>query len=310
MAFIEKQKHGKYTYYYLVKSFRVSPTKVEKVRIFLGPAVPSKKKLQEMLVELEKKAPKQYSAEHLESGLVEQLEDLRASAVIFKSFPDDAIPNDFVVRFTYNSNAIEGNPLTLRETALILADKIAPQGTGTDAVIEAMNGKDAWEFARSYKGQINEEFICKLQYQVTKNTVCRIQGDYRGSHVGISGSEWKPPKPEDVPKQMKELCAEYSKKRKNLHPVELAGWMHNRLVQIHPFTDGNGRTSRLVLNWILMKNRFPPVIIYVKNKQDYYSMIEAGDLGDEKPFANFLAKQLVEQYTLKTEAKEGNHDSQ
>ncbi|MBI5229241.1 Fic family protein, partial [Candidatus Micrarchaeota archaeon] len=194
-----------------------------------------------------------------------------------------------------------GNPLTLRETALVLADKIAPQGTGTDAVIEAMNGKDAWEFARGFKGQINEVFIRKLQYQVTKNTVCRIQGEYRDSHVGISGSEWKPPKPQEVPVQMKKLCQEYSQKRKLLHPVELAGWIHNRLVQIHPFTDGNGRTSRLVLNWILMKNRFPPIIIYVKNKQEYYSMIEAGDAGEEKPFANFLAKQLVEQYTFRKE---------
>lgn len=304
MAFIEKQKHGKYTYHYLVKSFRISPTKVKKARIFLGQTVPPKEKLQELLVELEKKAPKQYLAELLDSNTVEQLEDLRASALIFKSFSDDDIPADFVVRFTYNSNAIEGNPLTLRETALVLADKIAPQGTGTDAVIEAMNGKDAWEFAQSYKGHLNEAFIRKLQYQVTKNTLCRIQGQYRDSHVGISGSEWKPPKSQDVPVQMKKLCHEYSQKRKSLHPVELAGWVHNRLVQIHPFSDGNGRTARLVLNWILMRNHFPPVIIYVKNKQAYYSVIEAGDNGDEKPFANFLAKQLVEQYTFRKEGKE------
>lgn len=301
MAFVEKQKHGKYTYYYLVKSFRVSPTQVKKIRIFLGSSVPPKEKMQKMLIELEKKAPKQYSAEQLDSGLVEQLEDLRASAITFKSVPDDAIPKDFVVRFTYNSNAIEGNPLTLRETALILADKIAPQGTGTDAVIEAMNGKDAWEFARSYRGQLNEAFIRKLQYHITKNTACRIQGRYRDSHVRILGSEWTPPKPKEVPAEMKNLCHDYSQKRKRLHPVELAGWFHNRLVQIHPFTDGNGRTSRLVLNWILIKNRFPPVIIYVKNKQAYYSMIEAGDSGNEKPFADFLARQLVEQYMRRKE---------
>jgi len=86
VAFIEKQKHGEYTYYYLVKSFRVSPAQVKKTRIFLGTSVPSKEKMQEMLVELEKKTPKQYVAEYLDSTLVEQLEDLRASSVIFKSF--------------------------------------------------------------------------------------------------------------------------------------------------------------------------------------------------------------------------------
>lgn len=303
MAFIEKQKHGEYTYYYLVKSFRVSPTQVKKVRIFLGPSVPSKEKLREMIVELEKKAPKSYSAKQLGTDLVEQLEDLRASAILFKAFPDNIIPKDFVVRFTYNSNAIEGNPLTLRETALVLSDKIAPQGTGTDAVIEAINGKDAWEFAKNYKSQLNESFIRKLQYQVTKNTACRIQGNYRNSDVRIAGSEWIPPRPQDVPEQMKKLCKEYSQKRKRLHPIELAGWVHNKLVQIHPFTDGNGRTSRLVLNWILMKRRFPPIIIYVKNKQEYYSVIEAGDAGDDRQFAVFLARQLLEQYTFRKEEK-------
>jgi Fic family protein len=301
MAFIEKQKHGKYTYYYLVKSFRVSPGQVKKARIFLGSSVPPKEKLQEMLVELEKKAPKQYVAEQLSPDLVEQLEDLRSSTIIFKSFPDDAIPKDFVVRFTYNSNAIEGNPLTLRETALVLADKIAPQGTGTDAVIEAINGKDAWEAAKGWKGQLNEAFMRKLQYHITKNTSCRLQGAYRDSQVGISGSEWKPPKPQEVPKQVKELCTDFSARKKKLHPVELAAWAHNRFVQIHPFTDGNGRTARLILNWILMKSRFPPIIIYVKNKQEYYSMIERGDAGDNKPFADFLARQLVEQYTFRKE---------
>ncbi len=301
MTFIEKQKHGKYTYFYLVKSFRISPTKVKKARIFLGQTIPPKQKLQEILVELEKKAPKQYSVELLDANLVEQLEDLRASTVIFKAFPDDALPKDFVVRFTYNSNAIEGNPLTLRETALVLADKIAPQGTGTDAVIEAINGKDAWEFVKNYKSQLTEAFIRKLQYQVTKNTTCRIQGNFRDSQVRISGSEWTPPKPQDVPLKVEELTREFAKKKKQLHPVELAAWAHNLFVQIHPFTDGNGRTARLILNWILIKNHFPPIIIYVKNKQEYYSMIETGDAGNNAPFANFIAKELIQQYTNKKE---------
>jgi len=301
MAFIEKQEHAGQTYYYLVKSFRLSAKKVRKARIFLGASVPPKEKLQALLVELEKKAPKRYSAEHLNVELSKQLDDLRASSAVFKSFPDDAIPKDFVVRFTYNSNAIEGNPLTLRETALVLSDRIAPQGTGTDSVIEAINGKEAWEFAKSYSGQLNEAFLLKLQYQVTKNTSCRLQGKYRDSHVGITGSEWVPPKPQAVQEQIKKLFQGYSQKRKRLHPVELAAWVHNRLVQIHPFTDGNGRTARLVLNWILMKGKFPPLIIFVKNKQEYYSMIEAGDEGSDKPIANFIGKQLVEQYTFRKE---------
>jgi Fic family protein len=81
-----------------------------------------------------------------------------------------------------------------------------------------------------------------------------------------------------------------------LHPVELAAWFHNRVVQVHPFTDGNGRAARLVMNWVLMRKKFPPVIIGVQNKEDYYSVIEAADKGDQMPSTVFLAKQLLEQY--------------
>lgn len=303
MAFIEKQKHGNHIYYYLVKTVRISPSEVKKVRIFLGKEMPPKEKLQELFKEIEKKAPKQYSSKWLSRETVERIEDLHASVAIFKGLPDEMAPKDFLVRYTYNTNAIEGNPLTLRQTALILSDNIAPQGSGTDDVIEVMNGKDAWEFIKEYKGNMNEKFLQKLQYEITKNTKCRIQGRYRDSEVRIGGSEWKPPQAKEVKKSMGKLIAEYNKIKKKLHPVELSGWFHNKFVQIHPFTDGNGRTSRLVMNWILMKKKFPPIIISVQNKEEYYSVIEAADKGDQKPFAAFLAKQLLEQYVIKEKDK-------
>jgi Fic family protein len=68
-------------------------------------------------------------------------------------------------------------------------------------------------------------------------------------------------------------------------------------VQVHPFTDGNGRTARLVMNWVFLKRKYPPVIIDVRNKEKYYSVIEAADRGDQKPFVEFLVAQLLAQYT-------------
>lgn len=301
MSFIEKQRHGNGFYYYLVKNVRISPSEVKKVRIFLGKEVPSQDRLQQLFKEIERKAPKQYSSKWLSRETVERIEDLHASVAVFKGLPDEMAPKDFLVRFTYNTNAIEGNPLTLRQTALILSDNIAPQGAKTDDVIEVMNGKDAWDFIKKYRGEINEKFLQKLQYEITKNTKCRIQGGYRDSEVGINGSEWKPPRANEVRKLMGRLVAEYKKIKKKLHPVELSGWFHNKLVQIHPFTDGNGRTSRLVMNWILMKKKYPPIIINVQNKEEYYNVIEAADRGDQKPFAAFLTKQLLEQYVVKEE---------
>lgn len=298
MSFIEKQRHGKHDYFYLVKSIRLSPSKVRKVRIFLGRRVPGHDELQKYFAELEKKAPKPYETKWLSQEVEERLEDVRSSVVAFKGFPEGEVPNDFLVRFTYNTNAIEGNPLTLRQTALILSDGITPQGAKTNDVIEVLNGKDAWDFIKSYKGQVNKCLACRVQYEVTKNTTCRIQGDYRDSEVGIGGSDWKPPSAKNVPRLMEELFKDYRKQKSALHPVELASWMHNRFVQIHPFTDGNGRTSRLVMNWILMRNRFPPAIIEARNKERYYSVIEEGDKGDHQPFSRFLSQELLEQYTV------------
>lgn len=296
MSFIEKQRHGNRFYYYLVKNVRISPSEVKKVRIFLGKEVPPHEKLQELFKEIEKKAPKPYSAKWLPKETLERVEDLHASVTIFKSFPNEIIPTDFLVRFTYNTNAIEGNPLTLRQTALILSDNIAPQGAKTDDVVEVMNGKDAWEFVKNYKGSMDEKFLQKVQYEVTKNTKCRLQGEYRDGEVRIDGSDWKPPLAKEVPVQMKKIVGEYKGSKRRLHPVELATLLHNNLVQVHPFTDGNGRAARLVMNWVLLRKKFPPIVINVQNKEQYYYAIEAADKGDQKPFAIFLAKQLLEQY--------------
>ena len=90
--------------------------------------------------------------------------------MVFHKTPEDALPKDFLVRYTYNTNAIEGNRLTLRQTALVLSDKIAPEGARTNDVIEALNSLDAWEFVKKYKGKLNKKFVCKVQYEITKNT--------------------------------------------------------------------------------------------------------------------------------------------
>lgn len=301
MSFIEKQRHGKHFYYYLVKNVRVTPIKAKKLRIFLGRIIPKQDELQKYFVELEKKTMEaQYHAKWLPKELVERVDDLSASITVFHKTPSNILPKDFLVRYTYNTNAIEGNRLTLRQTALVLSDRISPEGARTDDVIEALNAVDAWNFIKSYRGRLNKAFVCKVQYEITKNTSCRIQGNYRDSEVRISGSEHIPSKPEKVPKLLEELFREFYNLKKTLHPIERATFLHNHFVNIHPFTDGNGRTSRLIMNWILLRNKFPPVIIEVTNKEQYYNAIEAADKDDQKPFATFLCDQLLAQYTVPT----------
>ena len=299
MSFIEKQKHGKYAYFYLVKNVRVSPTKVKKLRIWLGREIPKQDQLQKHFVEIEKRTIEQfYQAKWLPKDLLEKVDDLYASIAVFHKTPTDVLPKDFLVRYTYNTNAIEGNRLTLRQTALVLSDKIAPEGARTNDVIEALNSEDAWGLIKSYKNRLNKKYVCKIQYELTKNTSCRIQGDYRDVAVAIGGSEHIPPRYTEVPKLLEQLFSQFYYEKRTLHPIELATFIHNRFVNIHPFTDGNGRTARLLMNWILIKSEFPPVIIEFSNKERYYKSIEAADNGDQKPFAIFLAEQLISQYTL------------
>ncbi len=297
MPFIEKQRHGKHFYYYLVKTVRTSSSNVKKIRIFLGREVPEKKILQKYFLDLEKKTMERYNSLWLPKDLIEKVDDLSASITVFHKTPSNVLPKDFLVRYTYNTNAIEGNRLTLRQTALVLSDKIAPEGARTDDVIEALNAADAWMYIESYNGRLNKAFVCKVQYKITKNTSCRLQGKFRDSQVRIMGSEHVPPKAAEVPRLVDVLINDFYKKKGDLHPVELATLLHNRIVNIHPFTDGNGRTARLIMNWILLRNKLPPAIIEVVNKEEYYKAIEDADKGDQKPFATFLGNQLLSQYT-------------
>ncbi|MCL5101392.1 MAG: Fic family protein [Candidatus Parvarchaeota archaeon] len=298
MPFIEKQKHGKRVYYYAVKNIRVTPTKLKKLRVFIGQKLPLDNELKTYFVKLEKAALlERYRSKWLTRELVEKIDDLSASITVFRKTPSNALPKDFLVRYTYNTNAIEGNQLTLRQTALVLSDKVAPEGARTDDVIEALNALDAWNLITSYQGRLNKSFVCKVQKEVTKNTSCKIQGDYREGEVRIAGSEHIPPRADEVPRLLEILFNQFYNLRKILHPVELAAFLHDRLVNIHPFTDGNGRTARLLVNWVLIRNRLPPVIIEAVIKEQYYNVIEKADRGDHKPFSVFLADQLLAQYT-------------
>jgi fido (protein-threonine AMPylation protein) len=90
------------------------------------------------------------------------------------------------------------------------------------------------------------------------------------------------------------------KKWKKIHPVELGAILHNKLVQIHPFADGNGKTSRVVMNWILMKNKLPMFYIELRDKIKYYEVVEEGDRGNDKAIVNYVAKVRMEQHTFKS----------
>lgn len=310
MVYLERIERKGKTYYYVTKNFRVSSKKWRKIRKYVGDSPPSKEKTRKAIEEIEAEALKKGLMKpaskytYLDDEEAEKLQDLKEvfnkwygklSAVEKKKFEED-----FIVRFTYNSNAIEGNRLSLRETSMILTENIIPAGATPNDYNEAINSKDCYEFMKRYNGEFNQRFLLKIHELLTKNTNCKIVGRYRNHEVRISGSEWIPPSHEKVKEEMRKVFQWTYLAKKKLHPVELGAILHNKLVRIHPFADGNGRTSRVVMNWILMKSKFPMFYVELRDKIEYYKAIEEGDKSNDKAIVQYIAKVLMGQHTFKS----------
>lgn len=310
MVYLEKIERGGRTYYYVTKNFRVGDKKWRKIRRYIGDKPPSKEQTKKALQEIEAEALKKRLIRpasrfsFLSDEEAEKLQDLKEafnkwygmlSAVARKKYEDD-----FVVRFTYNSNAIEGNRLSLRETSMILTENVIPAGATPNDYNEAINSRDCYEFMKGYAGEFNQKFLLKIHELLTKNTLCKIVGAYRDHEVRITGSEWVPPPPGKVKEEMRSVFQWYYSARRKLHAVELGAILHNKLVRIHPFADGNGRTSRVAMNWVLMKNKFPLFYIELRDKIKYYEAVEEGDKGNDEAIVHYIANVLMEQHTFES----------
>jgi Fic family protein len=185
----------------------------------------------------------------------------------------------FRVEWTYNSNAIEGNTLSLMETKIVLEEGLTIGGKKLREHLEVINHSDAIDYINSLiekETTLDEKVIKDVHYLVLKGIDNENAGRYRQINVGISGSEHQPPHFLSVPQQMSDLLSWYHEQKGRLHPVELAALFHFKLVFIHPFSDGNGRTSRLLMNFILMTKGYPPAIVKAAadKRIAYYQALE------------------------------------
>ncbi len=198
----------------------------------------------------------------------------------------------FFTELTYNSNAIEGNSLSLEETSLVINEGIVPKGKTLREIHEAKNHVEALEFLKNYEGDLNENLMLKLHSLILKNISERFAGTYRTSNVKIAGSTFKPPAAEKVPQLVKNLVYWYKKNKNEIYLFELAILFSAKFVTIHPFVDGNGRVSRLLMNFLLKKNNHPLINIYKKNRQDYLNAIRKSNDEDYSLIIPFILKNL------------------
>ncbi|KKL71087.1 hypothetical protein LCGC14_2098400 [marine sediment metagenome] len=200
----------------------------------------------------------------------------------------------FFTELTYNSNAIEGSSLSLQETSLVINEGIVPEGKTLREIYEARNHLEALKFLKKYKRELNEEFVLKLHSIILKNISERFAGRYRTTSVRIFGSEVKFPQSEKVPQLVKNLIHWYKKNKKKYHPLELAALVSMKLVTIHPFVDGNGRISRLIMNFLLSKGGYPWINIYNKQRQVYLQAVRKANDEDYSLIMPLLITTLKE----------------
>ena len=191
----------------------------------------------------------------------------------------------FRVELTYTSNAIEGNTLTRSETALVVEKGLTVGGKSLVEHLEAINHAHAldWvkDLVRRKPGSLMEKEILHIHGTILKGIDDANAGRYRNKAVWISGSSVVLPHPLRVPEMMAEF-ADWLGNARNIHPVNLAAEAHYRLVSIHPFTDGNGRTGRLLMNMILLMTDYPAVIIRKRDRLTYMDSLEEAQLGGSK----------------------------
>ncbi len=213
-----------------------------------------------------------------------------------------------LIDWTYNSNAIEGNTLTIYETKVVL-EGITIGGKTMREHLEVINHRDAILYVEEIVRK-NEPFsewqIRNIHRLVLSKIDDENAGVYRKVDVRIGGAKHIPPSFYNLPGEMQRLMDWYESEGSTLHPVERAALLSSKFVNIHPFVDGNGRTSRLLLNLELMKYGYPPIVIRKESRFQYYEALDkAAMTGDHSNFIALVAAELKSE--LDTYLKLVNH---
>lgn len=259
--------------------------------------------------------------------VIDSIEELNALKPI-KEEVQKKLDAKIRLEFNYNSNHLEGNTLTYGETKLLLifdktegshemrefeemkahdlAFKLIQDWAAdadfelTETRIRELNElilvKPFWKDAETPDGQKTRRLITVGQYKEHPNSV-RLQ----------NGEIFEYASPIETPIKMAELIEWYRKEveLKRLHPIELAAKLHHKFVLIHPFDDGNGRISRLLINYVLLKNNLPPIVIKTKDKKNYLNALNQADVGNMPAFIKYIAEQLVWSLNLYIDAING-----
>jgi Fic family protein/DNA-binding XRE family transcriptional regulator len=237
--------------------------------------------------------------------VLDEIDVLKNKLNKYRAFDSFRITQALELEYIFESNRIEGNTLTLRETDLVINEGLTVSGKSMREHLEAINHVEAIGYIKQLVERnfaINERELLTVHNLILRGIHPEDAGRYRKVQVMIKGSAHMPPQPYLVTKEMEDYFIWMDQHKNKLHPVVLAAEMHERLVTIHPFIDGNGRTSRLIMNFILLQHGY--VIANIKGEYEtrmkYYQTLETAQTKQNKEdFILFIAqteKECLERY--------------
>ncbi|OGJ41968.1 cell filamentation protein Fic [Candidatus Peregrinibacteria bacterium RIFCSPLOWO2_01_FULL_39_12] len=239
----------------------------------------------------------QYLSKNTVQTLESKLKELKSLRPISPTILNK-IREQFQIEMAYNSNAIEGNSLTLKETFWVIQEGLTIKEKPLKDHLEAKNHKEALEFLYELtdskkQNTVSEHLIRELHHLVVQDSQRDIAGKYRDGDVYISGADHKPPSHIEVPIKMGELMKWLNDNKNKYHIVELVALLHHKMVNIHPFWDGNGRVSRLVMNILILNAGYPLAVILKNDRKRYYRVLSLADKGEYKPICEFVAQAVI-----------------
>jgi len=229
-------------------------------------------------------------------SILDEIDVLKSKLDQFRNFDNSKSEQTLELEYTFESNRIEGNTLTLLETDLVINEGLTISGKSMREHLEAINHQEAIAYIKHLMEKntvLNEREVLSIHNLILRGINPEDAGRYRRVQVIIKGSSHTPPQPFLVSKEMEDFFIWYETNKNSMHPIVLAAELHERLVSIHPFIDGNGRTSRLVMNLILLQNGY--AIANIKgdygNKVQYYNALETAQTKNNKEdFLLFVAQ--------------------
>lgn len=316
--YVEKKKIGKNEYNYLKVSVRVKDKVITKTVAYLGKEPMSKAEIKAKIAKIPKSATEKIkkeakmetadiNREFLSKEQIKELDELkkefsRKLKTLDKKLLDDML-KDFKTFYIYNTNAIEGNTLTLQETNLLLNENKTPTGKDLREIHDHLNEREVFDFILKNKPKINRELIIKIHSMLLKN-IDKRTGNFRLHDVRVFGARFEISPVKFVETDMALLVKWYNKNKAKLHPLVLTAIFHEKFERIHPFYDGNGRTGRMLANLMLIQKSFPPLIVENKKRLKYYDVLSKGhkanltgvDVKLYNPIVKFFYDELIATY--------------